>query len=393
MNANIITICHCIDSYCNFHSPIQTKPSNGMNPSYNSKLSIHCLGVTDVEYTSMNSFIQNFAPLFNMIIHKHGRNENHHSNVTGVDTTHIIELYLLLNGPELMTFEDFSEDSSNEIYSKNKCSENTHIYITKNKRNRSEQNAIHTLISEANSCDDDNSTNIQPIPSETYDIEYIVTKGKHHKYHLKITLDICSMMYHEYLALKRNANDHQEAPIEVMNMENEKITTQYTCNSYIFMLNAGLWGYSSWNPTLHVLPDYAHDTTLIFVTSYTFEESEDDYDTVMEQLTRLNEDMKEKSELKSHYRETTYDICWCLESQINSIFNQYTLECKRKDDQCEDISMPSDAHLRSTQFEDFYSYSDVVHHIKLKSRTINGQIVDTYIPNYYIQCFYYIAIK
>ena len=46
----------------------------------------------------------------------------------------------------------------------------------------------------------------------------------------------------------------------------------------IFALNAGIWGYESWLPTLDLLLFGKYAGVKIIVTSYTLEESEDDYD-------------------------------------------------------------------------------------------------------------------
>ena len=47
-----------------------------------------------------------------------------------------------------------------------------------------------------------------------------------------------------------------------------------------FALNAGIWGYDSWIPTLELLFFGKYAGLKFIVTSYTLEESEDDYDKV-----------------------------------------------------------------------------------------------------------------
>lgn len=49
--------------------------------------------------------------------------------------------------------------------------------------------------------------------------------------------------------------------------------------NYICIFNGGLWGYDSWIPTLRSLNDFSG--VYVLVTSYTLEEAEDDYDTLM----------------------------------------------------------------------------------------------------------------
>jgi len=173
-------------------------------------------------------------------------------------------------------------------------------------------------------------------------------------------------------------------------------------------LNAGLWGYDSWHPTLHALPRYTANTTLLFLTSYTFEESEDDYDTVMQQTGQTEVELEV---------EVQYRVKWLLESQINTIYNQYTILHDTDIDTDIDSGNTTDnnsstsggstittttnnnkslvsnsncnSNSNSSKYYNYYKCGDILNHIKLKARTVGGSVVDKYIPNYYIQCFYY----
>ena len=57
-------------------------------------------------------------------------------------------------------------------------------------------------------------------------------------------------------------------------------TAELPSPHYICIFNGGLWGYDSWIPTLRSLNDLT--AVYVMVTSYTLEEAEDDYDTVLE---------------------------------------------------------------------------------------------------------------
>ena len=57
---------------------------------------------------------------------------------------------------------------------------------------------------------------------------------------------------------------------------------------FVFMFNAGLWGYDSWNPTFEKYVQLSQqNSNLIFcVTSYAADEGEDDYEAIMEQVVK-----------------------------------------------------------------------------------------------------------
>lgn len=59
--------------------------------------------------------------------------------------------------------------------------------------------------------------------------------------------------------------------------------------TFCILFNAGLWGYDSWRPTLHAFfsPCSALFGIPLVITSYTLEESEDDYDTMDSYVTSL----------------------------------------------------------------------------------------------------------
>ena len=52
---------------------------------------------------------------------------------------------------------------------------------------------------------------------------------------------------------------------------------------YICIFNGGVWGYESWKPTIRCLSRLSR--AFLLVTSYTLEEAEDDYDSLVEYLT------------------------------------------------------------------------------------------------------------
>lgn len=98
-----------------------------------------------------------------------------------------------------------------------------------------------------------------------------------------ITVSSFSCLYHEFWG--SDSDGTECAPHRVL-------------PDLLILFNAGLWGYQSWVPTLELLFSNTvfsnSQVTVksfprIVVTSYTFEESEDDYDTMFENFQRLQQ--------------------------------------------------------------------------------------------------------
>jgi hypothetical protein len=85
----------------------------------------------------------------------------------------------------------------------------------------------------------------------TYRDEYTVQLSIHNKF------------YHDYL----------EDRVSTLNM------SLGVRPDFIILFNAGLWGYESWIPTLRAISKMHQ--SIVLVTSYTFEEAEDDFDTIV----------------------------------------------------------------------------------------------------------------
>jgi hypothetical protein len=88
-------------------------------------------------------------------------------------------------------------------------------------------------------------------------------------------------LYHDYVSLQ------QPSPPEAIDL--------------LICFNAGFWGYSDWIPTLRLLPSLRIKQTV--VTSYSFQESEEDYDAVEEHCC---------TQSSSHFH-----IEWNFESELN----------------------------------------------------------------------------
>jgi hypothetical protein len=71
----------------------------------------------------------------------------------------------------------------------------------------------------------------------------------------------------------------------------------------LICFNAGFWGYSDWIPTLKLLPSL--QINQIVVTSYTFQECEEDYDAVEEHCTQISS-LQNDSQIQ-----------WNFESELN----------------------------------------------------------------------------
>jgi len=78
--------------------------------------------------------------------------------------------------------------------------------------------------------------------------------------------------------------------------------------AFCILFNAGLWGYESWQPTLRVFlcPGGKLVGTVLVVTSYTLEESEDDYDT----MAALLASVEQKSQ-------TRVSLEWAWDCEMN----------------------------------------------------------------------------
>jgi len=70
--------------------------------------------------------------------------------------------------------------------------------------------------------------------------------------------------------------------------------------TFCILFNAGLWGYESWQPTLRLFlcPGGKLVGTVLVVTSYTFEESEDDYDTMAALLASIEQQSQTRVSLE-----------------------------------------------------------------------------------------------
>jgi hypothetical protein len=86
---------------------------------------------------------------------------------------------------------------------------------------------------------------------------------------MKVSIEYSNQYYHEFL--QSSFNEVQYPHI-------------------VCMFNAGLWGYQSWIPTISSFAQLARYETVFLVTSYTFLESEDDYDTIDSIINKTHPD-------------------------------------------------------------------------------------------------------
>jgi hypothetical protein len=92
---------------------------------------------------------------------------------------------------------------------------------------------------------------------------------------LSLTIAAHNALYHNYIT-------------ELADLPTSAMRTSNCTHSYpsviginaLICFNAGLWGYSDWVPTLALIPNLNIDQ--VIVTSYTFLEAEEDYDTILQ---------------------------------------------------------------------------------------------------------------
>ena len=167
---------------------------------------------------------------------------------------------------------------------------------------------------------------------------------------LDISLELHRCFYHDYLAYRRHQAD------------------------IVFLLNAGLWGYDSWIPTLRRLSEVAGVSAPVPVvlTSYTFEESEDDFDIVEEHCNC------EGKESGSGAR-----VHWLAESKVNPLlFEQYREELG-------DTSPDAGLMLDSETYRRYCGHfsRERIAEFRLGAGRHVGGVLRTYLPNYFLQCF------
>ena len=123
----------------------------------------------------------------------------------------------------------------------------------------------------------------------------------------------------------------------------------------------------------------------IVITSYTLEESEDDYETLMEHCHSLTEDTSSTpSTLRSENNVCTY-IEWIHESRRNSIY------ALAEANDCVSANMDNNSVMAEPKvYKDYRGYysADDIRNLQLTTkRLVNNEYVE-YLPNAYYHCIY-----
>ena len=142
----------------------------------------------------------------------------------------------------------------------------------------------------------------------------------------------------------------------------------------VFLLNAGLWGYDSWEPALTMLGRRLPGVPVV-VTAYTFEESEDDFDAVERGCS--GGDSAGTVGLRVRVR-----VRWAAESRVNPALHAFYL-----------AQLPQGAATDAALAADSEAYRAYRGRLSAgraaalcHSRSVGGRAVQ-YLPNYFLQCF------
>lgn len=111
----------------------------------------------------------------------------------------------------------------------------------------------------------------------------------------------------------------------------------------VFALNAGIWGYESWLPTLDILFFDKYAGVKIVITSYTMEESEDDYD----RMAAYFEETKKKRGIENKMK-----LIWEWDCEKNP--NGSKTDLKRQTRSTED-NLPLQAYYASGFWQCLFS--------------------------------------
>ena len=172
---------------------------------------------------------------------------------------------------------------------------------------------------------------------------------------------------------------------------------------YIYI---GLWGYDSWIPTLQYITNNYINIPII-ITSYTFEESEDDYETIMKYcnsnsnndstLYSSNNNSNDNDSDSSNSNNNPLHqrvVEWKYESIKNPIYScNSNISVSNDDDIPSTVTNISTTEKESTSINSNIDYSNYIsltdiHDLKITTkRLVNNELID-YIPNLYYHCIY-----
>ena len=182
---------------------------------------------------------------------------------------------------------------------------------------------------------------------------------------LTIEFSKFACLYHDYYSIQKRCNTWMNPDI-------------------VLMLNAGIWGYNSWLPTLDIFAEYSSSKPddennndgdnlkpLFIVTAYTLEEAEDDEDVIRSYFD---------SKLLVQYEDEVYlrsqdDIC-------NNTTSTNDNSAERKESTCSEINKHTPLWLWEAEINPFKSQRE----LPRKSEGVEGR---KYFENHAWQCFHF----